>query len=500
MYPGPSKSAAAADKPRGATGKDMRFVIIGAGISGVLMGIKLLERGYRNFVILEKAGAMGGTWRDNVYPGVACDVAAHLYSYSFARNPWWRSRYAKGPDIWKYYHSVARRHGVLPFIHYYKEVASAVFEDGTWRVTTRDGEVHIADVVIAAAGRLHQPVMPQIEGLESFAGATFHTARWDTSVELGGKRVGVIGTGSSSTQIVTALSSVVAKLSVFQRTAQWVFPVLDTPNPWRRRLGFWLSGKHWQRYYRQLRSETEARGKAATSSEVGRKARDQVCFDALAAIRDPELRAKLTPDYEVGCKRLVFSDGFYESVQRESVDVVIEPIDRVVPQGVVTKDGKLHELDVLALATGFDAHAYIRPMQVTGERGVSLAEVWRDLPLTYRAMAIPHMPNFLMINGPYSPGGTSSVVGIAEAQVDYILQLIDRICEKGVLLSPREEPSRAWLEAVREKARGSVWGTGGCQSWYLDKTGTPTLDTSTLSELQAQLAEPLWNDFIERPK
>lgn len=481
-------------------GKDTRFVIIGAGISGVLMAIKLRERGFRNLVILEKAGQMGGTWRDNVYPGVACDVAAHLYSYSFARNPTWRSRYAKGPDIWRYYHGVARQFGVLPYIRYHQEVMSAVYGGGAWQVTTRDGEVYDADVVVTATGRLHQPVMPQIEGLDSFAGARFHTARWDTSIDLAGKRVGVIGTGSSSTQIVTALAGKVERLSVFQRTAQWVFPVKDTPNSLWTRLGFWFSEKRWKRYYLQLRSETEARGKAATSSEEGRKARDQVCFDALASIRDPELRAKLTPDYAVGCKRLVFSDGFYDAVQHPSVDVVVDPIERVVPEGVLTKDGKLHELDVLALATGFDAHAYIRPMQVTGEGGVTLDEVWRDLPVSYRSMAVPHMPNFLMINGPYSPGGTSSVVGIAEAQVDYILQLIDRIAGQGVTLTPREEPSLAWLQAIREKAKESVWGTGGCQSWYLDKTGTPTLDTSTLSELMEQLAVPEWGDYIERPR
>ncbi len=481
-------------------GKNARFVIIGAGISGVLMAIKLRERGFRNIVILEKAAAMGGTWRDNVYPGVACDVAAHLYSYSFAGNPWWRSRYAKGPDIWKYYHRVARRHSVLPLIEYHSEVVSAEFADGAWIVTTSDGRRFDTDVVIAAAGRLHAPVMPQIEGRESFAGAAFHTARWNPAIPLAGRRIGLIGTGSSATQIITALSGRAAKLSVFQRTPQWVFPVKDTPNAWWRRLGFWISKRQWHRYYLQLRSETEARGKAATASEEGRKARDQVCLDALAAIRDPQLRAKLTPDYDVGCKRLVFSDGFHEAVQHESVDIVVDPIDRIVPEGVVTSDGRLHELDVLAFATGFDAHAYIRPMKVVGEGGVTLDEVWRDLPLTYRAIAIPHMPNFLMINGPYSPGGTSSVVGIAEAQVDYILQLIDRIVGAGVLLSPREESSRDWLEAIREKSRHSVWGTGGCQSWYLDKTGTPTLDTSTLSELQAQLSTPQWDDFIERPR
>lgn len=489
-----------ARSPEQRLGKDLRFVIIGAGISGALMAIKLIERGFRNFVVLEKADAMGGTWRDNVYPGVACDVAAHLYSYSFAGNPWWRSRYAKGSDIWKYYHDVARRYGVLPFIEYGKDVATAKFDGCQWQVTTSDGDMYPADVVIAAAGRLHKPVIPNITGLDSFAGASFHTARWDRSVDLAGKRVGVIGTGSSATQIVTALSGKVAKLSLFQRTAQWVFPVNDTPNPWWRRLAFWFSRNRWERYYRQLRSETEARGKAATSSEEGRRARDQVCYDALNTIRDHTLRAKLTPDYAVGCKRLVFSDGFHEAVQHESVEVVVDLIERVVPEGVVTQDGKLHELDVLALATGFDAHAYIRPMKVTGEGGVTLDEVWCDLPLTYRAIAIPHMPNFLMINGPYSPGGTSSVVGIAEVQVDYILQLIDRIAADGILLSPREAPSRDWLNAIRDKARESVWGTGGCQSWYLDKTGTPTLDTSTLSELAEQLAEPNWNDFIERPR
>lgn len=481
-------------------GKDTRFVVIGAGISGVLVGIKLLERGFRNLTILEKAAAMGGTWRDNVYPGAACDVAAHLYSYSFSGNPGWRTRYAKGPDIWKYYHDVARRRGVLPFIDYGAEVVTAEFADDHWVVTTSDGRRYEADVVIAAAGRLHRPVMPQIAGIESFAGASFHTARWDRSIALAGKRVGVIGTGSSATQIVTALAGDVARLSVFQRTAQWVFPVKDTPNPWWRRLAFRLSRRHWQRYYRQLRSETEARGKAATSSEAGRKARDQVCIDALAEIRDPALRAKLTPDYEVGCKRLVFSDGFHEAVQHPSVDVVTVPIDRIVPEGVMTADGALHFLDVLAFATGFDAHAYIRAIAVSGEGKAKLDDLWAELPLTYRSIAIPHMPNFLMVNGPYSPGGTASVVGIAEVQVDYILKLIDRIVEDRVLLSPKEEPSRAWLDGVREAARNSVWGTGGCQSWYLDKTGTPTLDVSTLSELEQQLAVPEWDHFIERPR
>jgi cation diffusion facilitator CzcD-associated flavoprotein CzcO len=476
------------------------IVIIGAGISGILMGIRLLERGYRDFVILEKNGRLGGTWRDNTYPGVACDVAAHLYTYSFARNPWWTSRYAKGRDIWTYYHGVAKRHGVLPFIQYGKEVDTADFDGGQWTVTTQDKQVYKADIVIAANGRLHHPVLPNIKGADSFAGPSFHTSRWDHGIDLKGKRIGLIGTGSTATQIITTLAGTVSRLSVFQRTPQWVFPVKDTPTPLWCRLAFHLFGSHWSRYYLQLRSETEARGKATTGSAEARRQRNQVCHDALAAISDPVLRAKLTPDYEVGCKRLVFSDGFYDAIQKPSIDVVTDGIDHIASTGVVTQDGKLHDLDMLVYATGFDAHAYLRPMKLTGENGIMLDEVWADLPVTYHSMTIPHMPNFLLINGPYSPGGSASVVGIVETQVDYLLKLINRIVTKDVLITPREEVARSWLETVREAARNSLWGTGGCQSWYLDKTGTPTLNPTTLSELQITLAEPIYADYVERPR
>jgi cation diffusion facilitator CzcD-associated flavoprotein CzcO len=484
----------------GTTRPDTRFIIIGAGISGVLMAIKLRERGFRNFTVLEKAGAMGGTWRDNVYPGVACDVAAHLYSYSFARNPSWRSRYAKGADIWRYYHDVARRHGVLPHIHYNQEVRSAHFERSEWRLTTEGGREYRADIVIAAVGRLHHPALPHIPGTETFPGPKFHTARWDTSVTTAGKRVGLIGTGSTATQIIRALAGEGASLTVFQRTPQWVFPVADTPNPWWRRLAFRLSKSYWQRYYLQLQSETEARGRATTGSEEARAARDQVCHDRLAAISDPELRRKLTPDYEVGCKRLVFSDGFYEAVQQPGVEIVTDPIDRIEPEGVRTADGRRHNVDILVFATGFDAHAYLRPMHVIGAGGVTIEEVWDGLPLTYHSIAIPHMPNFLLINGPYSPGGSASVVGIAEAQVEYLLQLIDRMVQDDVLIAPLEEASRRWLSGVRELARNSLWGTGGCNSWYLDKTGTPTLNPITLTELKEQIARPNFDDFEILPR
>jgi cation diffusion facilitator CzcD-associated flavoprotein CzcO len=475
-----------------------KVVIIGAGVAGILMGLKLRERGWRDFVILEKADRLGGTWRDNVYPGIACDVFAHLYIYSFAPNPGWRNRFADGPEIWKYYHGVARRYGVLPHIRYGKEVATAEFKGNGWRVTTKDGDVHEADVVISGCGRLHHPVMPDIPGRDSFTGPSFHTARWDNSVELKGKRIGLIGTGSSATQITAAIADKVGKLKLFQRTPQWVWPMDNAPIPGWKRLAYRLFPALVRKHYRDLEAMFDKMVRAIADPVV-RDQRDQSIRDALQRIRDPELRAKLTPDYEVGCKRLVISGTYHEAVQRPTVELVTEKIERIEPKGVVTSDGTLHELDVLAFATGFNAHAFLRPMQITGEGGVTLEELWADLPVSYRSVALPHMPNFFMMNGPYSPGGSASVVSIIETHVAYLMQLLERIDREKIMLAPREEAAWAWFNDTRERSRASVWGTGGCQSWYLDKTGTPALDPITLPELKENLAAPRYEDFEVRP-
>jgi cation diffusion facilitator CzcD-associated flavoprotein CzcO len=416
-----------------------RVVIIGAGVAGILMGLKLRERGWRDFVILEKSDRLGGTWRDNVYPGIACDVFAHLYIYSFAPNPGWRSRFAAGPDIWKYYHGVAKRYGVLPHIRYSKEVATAEYLGTGWRVTTKDGKVFAADIVISGCGRLHHPVMPDIPGRDSFAGPHFHTARWDPKVRLAGKRIGLIGTGSSATQITAEIAGKVGQLKLFQRTAQWVWPMDNAPIPWWKRAAYRLFPALVRKHYRELEAVFDKMARAVTVDPEARAQRDKLCRDALERIRDPALRAKLTPDYAVGCKRLVISGSYHEAVQKRSVELVTEGIDHIEPKGVVTKDGTLHELDVLVFATGFNAHAFLRPMQLTGEGGTTLEDLWRDLPVSYRSVALPQMPNFFMINGPYSPGGSASVVSIIETHVAYIMQLIERIDREKIQLVPRAE-------------------------------------------------------------
>lgn len=477
-----------------------RIVIIGAGIAGILMGIKLRQRGWDDFTILEKADSLGGTWRENQYPGAACDVPAHLYVYSFAPNHAWRTRYAKAPEIWQYYHDQAERNGVLPHIEYGREVATCTFDGARWTVTTRDGETYRADVVVTGVGRLHQPNVADIAGAETFAGPRFHSSQWDHTLDLKGKRLGIIGGGSSGVQIVSALADEVAKLTLFLRTPQWVFPLPDAPIPLGKRLKYRFVPGALEAQYRKLEAEIDERaGRGPIDPEV-RVVTAQLCKAGLATVRDPELRAKLTPDYEVGCKRLVISGTFYDAVQKPSVDVVTEGIDHIEERGVVTKDGALHECDALVFATGFKAHAFLRPMQLVGEGGVTLDDVWSEIPLNYRTVGIPHMPNFFMLNGPYSPGGSASVVGIIEVQTGYVLKLLDRIAEEQVMLSPREDAAREWLDGVRELARTTVWATGGCNSWYLDQTGTPAYNPISITELKTSMAEPIRDDFEARSR
>jgi cation diffusion facilitator CzcD-associated flavoprotein CzcO len=478
---------------------DYSVVVIGAGISGILVGIKLLEAGITSFVILEKAADLGGTWRDNTYPGVSCDVATHLYVYSFAPNPSWPSRFTTGDRILEYYRRVARTRGIDRLIRFNEEVTSARWTGDSWRIATPSGLSLTASVVITAVGRLHQPKFPQIKGLEDFDGPVMHTARWDHEVGTAGKRVGLIGNGSSGTQLTVALAKSVARLTIFQRTPQWVLPVPNEVIPRRKRVALRLFPGRARQNYTTLQQVTEERGVAAMGTKEQRRARDQMCYDGLATVRDPELRRKLTPDYEPGCKRMVISERFYEAVQEPTVEVVTEKIERVEKGAVITGDGARHEVDILVLATGFHAQAFLQPMQIEGEDGIALDDVWRQTAVNYRSVAIPHMPNLFMINGPYSPGGSASVVGIAEAQVGFVLQLVTEALDRRVALTPKGDRSALLLNEVRQSAKATVWATGGCSSWYLDADGVPTINPIPLSELQRQMAKPDLDDFIVAP-
>jgi len=479
----------------------VKVAVIGAGISGIMMGSRLRQAGIADFLILEKSGRVGGTWRDNTYPGVACDVPAHLYGCSTQLNPDWSHRFAPGAEILHYIEQIAEKHGLASRICHGYEVSTARWDGGRWRLSAADGRAIEADVVVSATGVLHHPAFPSIEGLERFAGPVFHTARWRDDVVLDGRRVGVIGTGTTAVQLVTAIAPRVAMLTLFQRTPSWILDVPNRRSPeWQKRL---LRRMPW------LHRRANRLGAAIIAitygeSFLGRSPLTRLyiehrCRRALRQIRDPALRQKLTPTYVPGCKRLVFSSGYYQAVQRPNVELVTESIARMVPDGLLTADGEFHGLEILILATGFQADAFMRPMAITGENGISIEQMWATKPFAYRSVSIPHMPNFFMLVGPYSPIANASVVDVAEWQIGYIMRCIDIVRRQHVSLAATESATADYVNALDRTARRTVWASG-CDSWYLGPDRLPNLYTRPPLQHRAELAEtPNLRDFDVQP-
>ncbi|HZD25698.1 MAG TPA: NAD(P)/FAD-dependent oxidoreductase [Alphaproteobacteria bacterium] len=466
-------------------------------MSGILSAIRLIERGLTDFTIYEKAGRLGGTWRDNTYPGLSCDVPSHVYSYSFELNPEWSHRFSPGAEIRAYFEGVARKYGVEPHIRYNSEIVRADYVDGRWRLMARDGLVDTVDFVIAATGVLHHPVYPDIEGLDSFAGACFHSARWDHGVDIRGKRVGIIGTGSTAIQILPAIVDEVGKVSLFQRTAQWILPLANPAYTEEEKAAMRRSPEALRQSYDHWADRfvnTFARAVIGDSAEM-KRIEDACRANLDENVHDPELRRRLTPDYKVACKRLIMSDAFYPALQKPNAALVTEGIERIEPAGVRTRDGRLHELDVLVLATGFDGHAFVRPMQVTGRHGQTLDAAWAQASEAYRSVAVPGFPNFFMLVGPNSPIGNFSVIMISELQVNYILQLVDLVREGGCrAIAPCEEATRRFNAAIKEAMKGTVWVTG-CRSWYLDKNGNPAMWPWSFERFRDEMQRPVLEDF-----
>jgi cation diffusion facilitator CzcD-associated flavoprotein CzcO len=478
-----------------------RVVVIGAGMSGILAGYRLLGMGIDDFTIYEKGDSAGGTWRENTYPGLHCDVPSHFYCYSFAKNPDWTKKFSPGGEIKAYFEKQAKELGVAPHVRLNSEITDASWDGARWQITLKDGSKDAADILISATGFLHQIVMPDIAGLDSFKGVKFHTARWDHSVALEDKRIGIIGTGSTAVQIVSALAGKVKKLELYQRTPQWVLNVPQEEFSPEQREAFRKDPSLMQGLYDEASELTVNTARAIMGLDPELRAQmEQNCRDNLMRVKDPELRAKLTPDYEVGCKRLVMSPDFYEAIQRENTHLVTEGIDHVEANGIVTKDGKLHELDVIVIATGFNAAAYIRPVTMTGENGVTLDDLWAQSPLSYQCVTVPHMPNFFMVGGPYSPVGNISLVLMAEWQVDYIMKCVKHAVEDGVAISPSAEATNRFISDLREEARGTVWARGGCTSWYLDAEGVPAIYPYPFEHFRdTTLGGPDFSQFDVRP-
>jgi cation diffusion facilitator CzcD-associated flavoprotein CzcO len=474
-----------------------RFAIIGAGMSGIMAAVKLKEAGL-DFIVFEKAEKVGGTWRENTYPGIACDVPSHLYCYSFELNPDWSYTASPGSEIQEYFEGVAERYGVEDSMRFGDPVVRCEWTGSQWEVETGAGYTDRFEWVVAATGILHHPKLPDIEGLDRFEGAAFHSARWDHSVPLDGQRIGVIGTGSSGVQITGALAPRAGHFSLFQRTAQWVVPVEQIAYSEDQRAEFRKHPEQLEKLHAELDASFHEGfgtavldGKSGVFDEI-----EKTCLDYMEKnIADPDLHAKLTPDYRAACKRLVISHDFFDSVQLPQTELVTEPIERIEPGGVRTTDGRLHELDVLVLATGFHVDQFMRPMTIRGIDDVLLDDVWKERPSAYMSIGVPGFPNFFMLNGPNSPVGNFSLIRTAEMQFDYMMQLVEKV-RSGELecAMPTPDAATRFEEERTEAAKNTVWASG-CNSWYLDDRGIPSAWPFPFKRFCAEMAEPKFEDY-----
>jgi cation diffusion facilitator CzcD-associated flavoprotein CzcO len=480
-----------------------RVVIIGAGFGGLGAARALRQQGIEEITILERADAVGGVWRDNTYPGAACDVPSPLYSWSWALNPEWSHRYSGQAEILAYLERAAEAAGLLELVRTGQQVSEAVFDEvsSTWRVTTTDGTTYDAEVVISAVGQLSDPVIPDLPGAETFAGPAFHSAKWRHDVPLEGVRVAVIGTGASAIQFVPGIVDRVGAMTVFQRSAPYVIPKPDTEyRPVHHRA--------FRRFPTVMRGE---RGFTFHMTELLTRAQggtSTISRPLLAAIRtawrahlrrqvsDPALRAKLEPDYPLGCKRILFSNAWYPALDRAHVELVTDPVTSIESTGVRTADGRLHDADVLIWGTGFSATDFLKSIRVTGRGGVDLHEQWRDGASAYLGIGISGFPNLFCIFGPNTNLGGSSIIGMMEAQAGWIAQVARRIADTDHrTFEVRHEAADRFDREMQSRLGRSLWAR--CDSWYKDGDRITTNWPGMVAEYQERLSHVDWGDLTD---
>ncbi|HEX4871183.1 MAG TPA: NAD(P)/FAD-dependent oxidoreductase [Nevskiaceae bacterium] len=452
-------------------------LVIGTGFAGLCMGIRLKQSGREDFVILERAGAIGGTWRDNDYPGCACDVQSHLYSFSFEPNPEWTRMFARQPEIRAYLEKCVDKYGLAPHIQLGREVVSARFDEasGRWQVRTRDGSRYSARVLVSGMGGLSNPAFPSIPGLERFAGRAFHSAQWDHGYDLRGKRVAVIGTGASAIQFVPQIQKQVAQLDLYQRTPPWILPKPDR-----------LIGEGEQNLFRNLPLVQQALRTAiywmletrvlgfAVNPRLMNLLQTLAVRHIHKRVKDPVLRAKLTPDYTIGCKRVLISNDYYPALTQPNVEVITTAIREIRPHSVVTTDGVERAVDCLIYGTGFKAQDPLPRGAIFGRGGQDILDAWKDGPEAYHGTTVAGFPNLFLLVGPNTGLGHSSMVFMIESQVNYVMSALDTLQARGYdRLEVRPEVQARYNQALQRRLTGAVWASG-CKSWYVDANGRNT--------------------------
>ena len=457
-------------------GQEKRIAIIGTGFAGLGMAIRLKQEGIDDFVVLEKADDVGGTWRENTYPGVQCDVPSHLYSFSFAPNPNWSRTFPLGDEIWDYLRECAVRYGVMPHIRFGEEVQSAVWDDERqrWRVETADATIS-AQVLVAGTGPLHEPSIPAVPGLDRFEGRVFHSAEWDHDHDLTGERVAVVGTGASAIQFVPRIQPKVSRMHVFQRTPPWIMPHPDRAlSPLEHRIYRALppaqlamrAAVYWARETFVL-GFMDRRFAKLPERVALKHLRDQV--------PDPELRRKLTPDYTIGCKRVLLSNDYFPVLMQPNVELVTDRIAEVRASSVVTTGGSEREVDTIIFGTGFRVTDPPSADLVRGRDGRTLAETWQGSMKAHLGTTIAGFPNLFFLVGPNTGLGHNSIVFMIESQLNYVLDALRTMDARGAgSIDVRPDAQARYNAAIQKRLRNTVWNTGGCASWYLDHTGRNT--------------------------
>ena len=458
-------------------------LIVGGGFSGLGMAIKLREAGMNSFLLLEKSEDVGGTWWDNRYPGCACDIPSHLYSFSFELSPDWTRMYPGQKEIHAYLKHCVEKYGLAPHIKVKTRFCEAIWndQDNCWDVLAEaagEGTLKIrARALVSGMGGLHVPNIPKLPGIERFAGPAFHSSQWDYGVDLRGKNVAVVGTGASAIQFVPQIAPSVGKLSLFQRTPAWIVPRLDyafSEKARRRFRHFWLA--RWAfRKLLFLRFEIRVFGFLGNKFVRG-KAVEIATRHRQRQVTDPKLYAALTPNYELGCKRVLVSDDYYPTLTRQNVELVTSGIAEVREHSIVTTDGTERPADVLIYGTGFRATEPLIGARIVGRNGIEIHDAWRERMNAYYGITVSGYPNFFVLLGPNTGLGHNSIILMTEAQLRYVMSCLDLLCrKKKKVIEVREDTQKRFVDVIHERLKSTVWNSGGCKSWYLDsRTGANT--------------------------